>query len=81
MSSDDLERIVAATQSSSSVADADPMVGSFPSPELQVAVASAVSNGEPLAVVAVVADLPTLAVLDAIDALHPGTTQPSQGAA
>ena len=74
MSSDDLERVAAAVQSSTPVMDADVVVGSFPSTELQGAVASAVSNGEPLAVVAAVADLPSLAVLDAMDALQSGTT-------
>lgn len=74
MSSDDLERVAAAVQSGTPVMDADLVVESFPSTELQSAVASAVGNGEPLAVVAAVADLPSLAVLDAMDALQSGTT-------
>ncbi|MHA7145346.1 hypothetical protein ACX80U_11570 [Arthrobacter sp. TmT3-37] len=49
--------------------DAGLVADPFPT-ELQMAVASAVSNGEPLAVVAAVAELPALAVLDAVDALH-----------
>ncbi|MHA7145163.1 hypothetical protein ACX80U_10640 [Arthrobacter sp. TmT3-37] len=74
MSADHLERVVAAVRSSSPATGAHPVVDPFPPAELQVAVASAVSSGESLAVVAAVADLPALAVLDAVDALQPGST-------
>lgn len=71
MRSGDLERVVSTAHSGTPVMDAEHLADSFPPIELQIAVASAVSNGEPLAVVAAIADLPSLAVLDALDALHP----------
>ncbi|RJT83324.1 hypothetical protein D6T63_02455 [Arthrobacter cheniae] len=74
MSSSHLERVVAAARSSTSTEGLHPAADPFPVTELQVAVASAVSSGEPLAVVAAMADLPSLAVLDAVDALQPGFT-------
>jgi hypothetical protein len=74
MSSGHLERVVAAARSSSStsIEGLHPETGALSLTELQVAAASAVSSGEPLAVVAAMADLPSLAVLDAVDALQPG---------
>lgn len=74
MSSGHLERVVAAARSSSShttIEGLHPDTGALSLTELQVAAASAVSSGEPLAVVAAMADLPSLAVLDAVDALQP----------
>jgi len=73
MSSSHLERVVAAALSSSSRAEQDFSSDPFPPTELQAAVASAVNNGESLAVVAAMADLPSLAVLDALDALQPSS--------
>ncbi|MHA7208170.1 hypothetical protein [Arthrobacter sp. MDT1-65] len=63
MTSDHLERVATVARSTGDSVDADPPA------ELQRAVASAVSSGVPLALVAAVADLPLLAVLDAVDAL------------
>jgi hypothetical protein len=74
LSSDDLERVVAAARSNTLATGAQLSAGPFPPDELQTAVASAVSHGESLAVVAAVADLPALAVLDALDALHASRT-------
>lgn len=45
-------------------------VDPFPTIELRIAVATAIDNGEPLAVVAAAADVPSLAVLDALDAVR-----------
>ncbi|MHA7190739.1 hypothetical protein ACX80N_10655 [Arthrobacter sp. MDT2-16] len=67
MRSDHLEQVAAIAHSTGFTVDAEPPA------ELQQAVASAVSHGEPLAVVAAVADMPSLAVLDALDALLPNT--------
>lgn len=67
MSADHLERVAAAAQSTgSAIAPEVP-------PELQLAVTSALSSGEPLGVVAAVADMPSLAVLDVLDAAQPGS--------
>jgi hypothetical protein len=66
MRSDYLEQVAALAQSTGFTVDPEPPA------ELQEAVASAVSHGEPLAVVAAVADMPSLAVLDALDAFLPG---------
>ncbi len=64
MSSAELERVAAvARNTGSTLVDPEPPV------ELQRAVASAVTSGESLALVAAVADMPSLAVLDAVDAV------------
>lgn len=68
MSSDHLERVVAAARSTGFRLEPEPPA------ELQSAVASAVSSGEPLSVVAAAADMPSLAILDALDASHPSRT-------
>jgi hypothetical protein len=70
MSAGHLERVIAARSSSPAGGSGLP-ANPFPLTELQIAAASAVTNGEPLAVVAAAADLPSLAVLDAVDALQP----------
>lgn len=70
MSAGHLDRIVAA-RSSGAADGTDLSTDPFPLTELQIAAASAVSSGESLAVVAAMADLPALAVLDAVDALQP----------
>jgi hypothetical protein len=57
-----LERVAAAAHSTSSTLDPEPPA------DLQLAVASAVNHGETLAVVAATADLPSLAILDALEA-------------
>lgn len=67
MSSDYLER-VAAVAHAGDTAQTDPRVESASVEELQVAIASAVNHGEPVAIVAAIADVPTLAVLDALEA-------------
>lgn len=72
MSSDDLERVIAAARHSTPDVGAEHLADRFPPMELQIAVASAVTHGESLAVVAAVADLPALVVLDAVDALQTG---------
>ena len=69
MTSHHLERVVAAAHSTPSPGTGV-AVDPFPTTELQIAVAAAVSNGEPLAVVAAAADVPSLAVLDALDAVR-----------
>jgi hypothetical protein len=65
MRSNHLEHVAAIAHSTGLTVDVEPPA------KLQQAVASAVSHGEPLAVVAAVADMPSLAVLDALDAFLP----------
>lgn len=74
MYADHLEWIVAAAYSHTPVMDVDLVADSFPLTELQIAIASAVSNGESLAAVATAADLPSLVVLDAVELLQAGRT-------
>ncbi len=62
MGSDHLRRVANAAQSTNFPLRAEPPA------ELQEAVSSAVENGAALIDIAAAADLPTLAVLDAIDA-------------
>ncbi len=62
MGSDYLRRVADAAQSTNSPLRAEPPT------ELQEAVASAVESGAALTDIAAAADLPSLAVLDAIDA-------------
>lgn len=71
MISDDLERVVAVAQSSNFVENPTP------SAEHQLPVASAVTSGTSLAVVAGSAGVPSLAILDVVDSMNasqPGHT-------
>ncbi|WP_026531563.1 hypothetical protein [Arthrobacter sp. H41] len=71
MTGKDLEKIITAADSRSSGPLQASMLPTFEDApqELEKAIADAVAHGEPIAVVSAAADLPPLAVLDALEAV------------